>query len=64
MAISGRQPEEGKEELDADDDDLEPGGDGTEGIGEFLQSGRAGGVAFQGRDMGPDPPDKAAPGQL
>ena len=41
--------------------DFEPGGGGPEGIGSLLQSGSAVGVAFQGRDVGPDPLYGAGP---
>ena len=64
MDGSGSQPAEVEKELGADDKDLEPRGGGPEGIGEFLQSGCAGGVDFRGRDMGPDPPDGAGPEQI
>ena len=50
--------------MGADDEDLEPGGGGPESIGAFFQSGRAGGVTFRGKDMGPDPPDGAGPAQI
>ena len=55
MAGSGSQPEEGEEELGADDENLDPGGGENEGIRAFLQSGRVGGVAFQVRDVVPYP---------
>ena len=47
--------------MDEDDKDLDPGGGGPEVIRAFIQSGRAGGVNFWGRDVGPDPPDVAGP---
>ena len=50
--------------MGADVVDLEPGGGGPKGIGSLLQSGSAGGVAFQGRYVGPEPPDGAGPKQL
>ena len=58
MDCSGIQPAEGEEEMGADDEDIETGSGGPEGIGAFLQSGRAGGVGFWGRDVGPDPQDE------
>ena len=53
-----------QEELGADVKDFDPGGGGPEGIGALLQSSSAGGVDFRSRDVGPDPPDGAVPGQL
>ena len=43
---------------------IDPGGGGPECIGGFIQSGRAGGVAFWGRDMGLDPPDGVGPEKI
>ena len=50
--------------MGADVVDLEPVGGGPEGIGEFIQSSSAISVAFQGRDVGPDPPDGAGTEQI
>ena len=47
--------------MGADVDDIEPGGRVTEGIRALLPSGSAGGVAFWGRDVSPDPPGWSGP---
>ena len=50
--------------MGADVEDFESGWGGPEGIGENFQGSIIGGVAVQGRDVGPDPPDGAGPEQL
>ena len=40
---------------------FEPGGGGSEGIGEFFQGGDPGGVVVWGRDVGTDPQDGVGP---
>ena len=47
--------------MGADVDGFEPGGGRPEGIVTVLTSVSAGGVAFQGIDMGPDSQDGAGP---
>ena len=50
--------------MGADDKDIEPVDGGSEGIGELLQSGCAGGSNFRVREVGPDPRNGAAPEKL
>ena len=50
--------------MGADVEDFELVGRGPEGIGEPFQSGSAGGVAFWGRDVVPEPPYGAGPEKL
>ena len=47
-----------------DVEDFDPGGGGPTGIGEILQSGSAGVVSFQAKDVGAELPDGAGPEQL
>ena len=47
--------------MGADVANIDPGGGGPEGIGALIQSVSTGGVAFQGRDVGPEPLDGVGP---
>ena len=50
--------------MDADDEDPDLGGGGPKVIGVVLSGGCSGGVAFRGRDVGPDTPEGAGPEYL
>ena len=60
----GRQPEEGKEQLDTDDEDTGQGGGRPDYLGVVLKEGHPGGVAFRVRGVVPDSPYGAGPKQL
>ena len=64
MVGSGRKSEEGEGELGADVEGFKTGGGGPEGVRAIFQSSSADGVAFWGRDVGPDPPDGAGHEQI
>ena len=64
MAGIGGKIDKCSEDLGMNDKDTGTGGGRTEGIWDVFQGGSSGGSTFRIRDMGPEPPHGAGPGQF